>query len=162
MLCTPFLFTEEDFMKYLNISNSEEMDHLLKCLSDNLIQDENMLSEHDIKNLCSEIDFEEEIPENISSTPLTALPLSDITLGDELNLSNILENESFLAPLQNIVLDNNDFLQVSSDDTLHTPTFTLDEFLEEPNFNTQEVSTAVREIEKVRVQVVNLFCLQMI
>ena len=133
-------------------------------MSDDLIQDENMLSEHDIKNLCSGIDFEEEIPENISSTPLTALPLSDISLGDELNLSNILENESFLAPLQNLVLDNNDFMQVSTDDTLHTPTFTLDEFLEEePNFNTQEVSTAVREIEKVRgVQVVNLFFFQMI
>ena len=79
-----------------------------------------MLSEHHIKNLCSGIDFEEEIPENISSTPLTALPLSDISLGDELNLSNILENESFLAPLQNLVLDNNDFMQVSTDDTLHT------------------------------------------
>ena len=81
----PFLFAE-DFMKYLNISNSEEMDHLLKCLSEDVIQDnDDILSAEDIEKLCAEINFEEEIPEVVQSTPL---PLSDITLGDELNLTN--------------------------------------------------------------------------
>ena len=95
-----FLFTE-DFKKYLNMSSNEEIDHLLKCLSEDIIQDENMISQEDIQRLCAEIDFEEEIPEklpsNISTTattpttanPSTPLPLSDITLGDELNLRNI-------------------------------------------------------------------------
>ena len=34
-------------MKYLNISNNEEMDHLLKCLSEDMIQDDNNLSPED-------------------------------------------------------------------------------------------------------------------
>jgi len=58
-----FLFTE-DFKKYLNMSSNEEIDHLLKCLSEDIIQDENMISQEDIQRLCAEIDFEEEIPEN--------------------------------------------------------------------------------------------------
>ena len=102
-----FLFTE-DFKKYLNMSSNEEIDHLLKCLSEDIIQDENMISQEDIQRLCAEIDFKEEIPEklpsNISTTattpttattanPSTPLPLSDITLGDELNLRNILDND---------------------------------------------------------------------
>ena len=56
---TPFLFAE-DFMKYLNISNSEDMDHLLKCLSENMIQDnDDILSPEDIEKLCAEINSEE-------------------------------------------------------------------------------------------------------
>ena len=105
MLHPIFLFAE-DFMKYLNISNSEEMDHLLKCLSEDMIQDDNNLSPEDIDKLCAEINFEEEIPEIVPSTTSTVLPLSDITLGDELNLSNILDNETFSTPLQNIILDD--------------------------------------------------------
>ena len=64
-----FLFTE-DFKKYLNISSNEEIDHLLKCLSEDIIQDERMLSQ-DIKRLCAQIDFEDEIPENFPSTTAT-------------------------------------------------------------------------------------------
>ena len=77
------------------MSSNEGIDHLLKCLSEDIIQDENMISQEDIQRLCAEIDFEEEIleklPSNISTTanPSTSLPLSDITLGDELNLRNI-------------------------------------------------------------------------
>ena len=37
-----FLFTV-DFKKYLNMSSNEEIDHLLKCLSEDIIQDENMI-----------------------------------------------------------------------------------------------------------------------
>ena len=121
-----FLFTE-DFKKYLNMSSNEEIDHLLKCLSEDIIQDENMISQEDIQRLCAEIDFEEEIPEklpsNISTTattattpttattanPSTPLPLSDITLGDELNLRNILDNDILSTPLENILTDNVDF-----------------------------------------------------
>ena len=143
-------------MKYPNISNSEEMDHLLKCLSEDMIQDDNNLSPEDIDKLCAEINFEEEIPEIVPSTTSTALPLSDITLGDELNLSNILDNETFSTPLQNIILD--DFLQITSNDTrnepMHTPKFdldfNLDEILDQTDFSTQEVSAIAKEIEKVR------------
>ena len=155
MLHPIFLFAE-DFMKNLNISNSEEMDHLLKCLSEDMIQDDNNLSPEDIDKLCAEINFEEEIPEIVPSTTSTALPLSDITLGDELNLSNILDNETFSTPLQNIILD--DFLQITSNDTsneaMHMPKFdldfNLDEILDQTDFSTQEVSAIAKEIEKVR------------
>ena len=155
MLHPIFLFAE-DFMKYLNISNSEEMDHLLKCLSEDMIQDDNNLSPEDIDKLCAEINFEEEIPEIVPSTTSTALPLSDITLGDELNLSNTLDNETFSTPLQNIILD--DFLQITSNDTsneaMHMPKFdldfNLDEILDQTDFSTQEVSAIAKEIEKVR------------
>ena len=152
----PIFFFAKDFMKYLNISNSEEMDHLLKCLSEDMIQDDNNLSPEDIDKLCAEINSEEEIPEIVPSTTSTALLLSDITLGDELNLSNILDNETFSTPLQNIILD--DFLQITSNDTsnepMHTPKFdldfNLDEILDQTDFSTQEVSAIAKEIEKVR------------
>ena len=139
-------------MKYLNISNSEEMDHLLKCLSEDMIQDnDDILSPEDIEKLCAEISFEEEIPEAVQSTPL---PLSDITLGDWLNLTNILDNETFATPLQNIILDDDDFLQITSDDPMHMPKFDLDfnlgEILDQTDFSTQEVSAIAKEIEKVR------------
>ena len=155
MLHPIFLFAE-DFMKYLNISNSKDMDHLLKCLSEDMIQDDNNLSPEDIDKLCAEINFEEEIPEIVPSTTSTALLLSDITLGDELNLSNIIDNETFSTPLQNIILD--DFLQITSNDTsnepMHTPKFdldfNLDEILDQTDFSTQEVSAIAKEIEKVR------------
>ena len=65
-----FLFAE-DFKKYLNISSNEEIDHLLKCLSEDIIQDENMISQEDIQRLCAEIDFEEEIPEKLPTTTST-------------------------------------------------------------------------------------------
>ena len=65
-----FLFTE-DFKKYLNISSNKEIGHILKCLSEDIIQDENMISQEDIQRLCAEIDFEEEIPEKLSSKTST-------------------------------------------------------------------------------------------
>ena len=139
-------------MKYLNISNSEEMDHLLKCLSEDMIQDnDDILSPEDIEKLCAEINFEEEIPEVVLSTPL---PLSDITLGDELNLTNIVDNETFATPLQDIMLDN-DLLQMTSNEPMHTPKFdldfNLDEIFDQTDFSTQEVSAIAKEIEKVRL-----------
>ena len=54
---TPFLFAE-DFMKYLNISNSEEMDNLLKCLSEDMIQDtgrEWLIQSHSSARFCFEL-----------------------------------------------------------------------------------------------------------
>ena len=128
-------------MKYLN---SEEMDHLLKCLSEDMIQDnDDILSPEDIEKLCAEINFEEEIPEAVQSTPL---PLSDITLGDELNLTNILDNETFATPLEDIMLDN---------EPMHTPKFdldfNLDDIFNQTDFSTQEVSAIAKEIEKVRL-----------
>ena len=138
-------------MKYLNISNSEEMDHLLKCLSEDMIQDnDDILSPEDIEKLCAEINFEEEIPEVVQ----TPLPLSDITLGDELNLTNIVDNETFATPLQDIMLDN-DLLQMTSNEPMHTPKFdldfNLDEIFDQTDFSTQEVSAIAKEIEKVRL-----------
>ena len=143
-------------MKYLNISNSEQMDHILKCLSEDMIQDnDDILSPEDIEKLCAEINFEEGIPEVVQSTPSTASPLSDITLGDELNLINILDNETFSTPLQDIMLDNDYLLQMTSNEPMHTPTFNLDlnldEILDQPDFFTQEVSAIAKEIEKVRL-----------
>ena len=139
-------------MKYLNISNSEEMDHLLKCLSEDMIQDnDDILSAEDIEKLCAEIHFEEEIPEAVQSIPL---PLSNITLGDELNLTNILDNETFATPLEDIMLDN-DLLEVTSNEPMHTPKFdldfNLDEIFDQTDFSTQEVSAIAKEIEKVRL-----------
>ena len=138
-------------MKYLNISNSTEMDHILKCLSEDMIQDDNNLSPEDIHKLCAEINFEEEIPEIV---PSTTLPLSDITLGDELNLSNILDDdETFSTPLENIMLDD-DILQITSNEGMHTPKFNLDfnvdDILDQIDFSTQEVSAVAQEIEEVR------------
>ena len=119
-----------------------------------MIQDDNNLSPEDIDKLCAEINFEEEIPEIVPSTTSTALPLSDITLGDELNLSNILDNETFSTPLQNIILDDDDFLQITSNEPMHMPKFdldfNLDEILDQTDFSTQEVSAIAKEIEKVR------------
>ena len=150
MLHPIFLFAD-DFMKYLNISNSAEMDHILKCLSEDMIQDDNNLSPEDIDKLCAEINFEEEIPEIV---PSTTLPLSDITLGDELNLSNILDDETFSTPLENIMLDDDNILQITSNEGMHTPKFdldfNLDDILDQTDFSTQEVSTIAQEIEKVR------------
>ena len=154
-------------MKYLNISGNEEMDHILKCLSEDMILEENILSQEDIKKLCAEINFEENIPETFpsttespsttetTSTTTTPLSLSDITLGDELNLSNIFENEILSSHLPDLIIDNVDFnVQTLDNDTLTTPTFdvqfNLDEILE-AEMSTQEVSTAVKQLEKVSV-----------
>ena len=158
-----FLFTE-DFKKYLNMSSNEEIDHLLKCLSEDIIQDENMISQEDIQRLCAEIDFEEEIPEklpsNISTTattanPSTPLPLSDITLGDELNLRNILDNDILSTPLENILTDNVDFnyMEIIDKDPFNAASFDLefdlDAILDHTDFSTQEVSAMATELEKV-------------
>ena len=152
-------------MKHLNISGNEEMDHLLKCLSEDMVVEENILSQEDIKKLCAEINFEENIAETFPSTPLTtetpsttATPLSfsEITLGDELDLNNIFENEILSLPLPELKLDNVDFnVQTKDNDTLSTPTFDmqfdLDEIWDQPEISTQEASTAVKQLEKVSV-----------
>ena len=167
-----FLFTE-DFKKYLNMSSNEEIDHLLKCLSEDIIQDENMISQEDIQRLCAEIDFEKEIPEklpsNISTTAATAttpttpttanpsipLPLSDITLGDELNLRNILDNDILSTQLENILTDNVDFnyMDIIDKDIFNAASFDLefdfDAILDHTDFSTQEVSALATELEKV-------------
>ena len=162
---TLFLFAE-DFKRYLNISSNEEVDHLLKCLSEDMIQDENTLSQEDLRRLCAGINFGEEIPENFqtstasttfttsTSTASTPIPLSDITLGDELNLDDILENDIFAVPLKDIKLDNVDFnLPETTNNT--SPSFDLNFELDEiwnlPDVSTQEVSEIVKELEKVSV-----------
>jgi len=112
-----------------------------------MIQDnDDILSPEDIEKLCAEINFEEEIPEVVQSTPL---PLSDITLGDELNLTNILDNKNFATPLEDIKLDN-DFLQMISNEPKFDLDFNLDEIFDQTDFSTQEVSAIAKEIEKVR------------
>ena len=96
--------------------------------------------------------LKKKIPEIVPSTTSTALLLSAITLEDELNLSNILDNETFSTPLQNIILDDDDFLQITSDDPMHTPKFdldfNLDEILDQTDFSTQEVSAIAKENRK--------------
>ena len=161
-----FLFTE-DFKKYLNMSSNEEIDHLLKCLSEDIIQDENMISQEDIQRLCAEIDFEEEIPEKLPShisttattattaNPSTPLPLSDITLGDELNLRNILDNDILSTPLENILTDNVDFnyMDIIDKDPFNAASFDL-EFdldailLDHTDISTQEVSAMAHRIRE--------------
>ena len=74
---------------------------------------------------------------------------------DELNLSNILDNETFSIPLQDIMLVNDYLLQMTSNEPMHTPKFNLDfnldEILDQPDFSTQEISAIAKEIEKVRL-----------
>ena len=155
------------------MSSNEEIDHLLKCLSEDIIQDENMISQEDIQRLCAEIDFEEEIPEklpsNISTTattanPSTPLPLSDITLGDELNLRNILNNDILSTPLENILTDNIDFnyMDIIDKDPFNAASFDLefdlDAILDHTDFSTQEVSAMATELEKVSEHVCVCVC----
>ena len=162
---TLFLFVE-DFKRYLNISSNEEIDHLLKCLSEDMIQDENTLSQEDLKTLCVGINFGEEIPETFqtstasttfqttTSTASTPIPLSDITLGDELNLNNILENDILPVSLEDIKLDNVDFNLIETPGNT-SPSFDLnfefDGIWNLPDMSTQEVSEIVKELEKVSV-----------
>ena len=62
--------------------------------------------------------------------------------------------KTFSTPLQNIILDDDDFLQITSNDPMHMPKFdldfNLDEILDQTDFSTQEVSAIAKEIEKVR------------
>ena len=141
--------------KHLNVSSHEELSHILKCLDQDMIQDDNVISEEDIQKLCSGVDFGEEILQNDSQTSTSTIldqdiPLSNITLGDEFNLSNILDNSEM-----------NNLLQAIDNNTLDTPTFDLniDELLDQPcDLSTQEVndhmnnfleSDIARELEKV-------------
>ena len=114
-----------------------------------MIEDDNMLSEEDIKKLYSGINFGEEILQDDQPTAITSptfldedIPLDNIRLGDELNLDNILQS-----------IDNN--VQVN------TPNFELDldELFNQPcDLSSQEVkehmnnfleSDIAKEIEKV-------------
>ena len=135
-----------------------------------------MISQEDIQRLCAEIDFEEEIPEklpsNISTTattpttenPSTPLPLSDITLGDELNLRNILDNDILSTPLENILTDNVDFnyMDILDKDPFNAASFDLefdlDAILDHRDFSTQEVSAMATELEKVSEHVCVCVC----
>ena len=64
-------------------------------------------------------------------------------------LSNILDNETFATPLEDIMLDN-DFLQMTSNELKFDLDFNLDEIFDQTDFSTQEVSAIAKEIEKVR------------
>ena len=107
------------------------------------------------RNYAQGVDFGEEILQNDSQTSTSTIfdqdiPLSNITLGDEFNLSNILDNSEM-----------NNLLQAIDNNTLDTPTFDLniDELLDQPcDLSTQEVndhmnnfleSDIARELEKV-------------
>ena len=50
---------------------------------------------------------------------------------------------------------DNDFLQMTSNEPMHTPKFdldfNLDEIFDQTDFSTQEVSAIAKEIEKVRL-----------
>ena len=115
----------EEFYKHLNISSNAELDHILKCLAEDKVEEEENI---DVQKLCENINFNEEI---LETTPtLDLIPLSDITLGDELNLSNIIDDND----MNNILTSN-----------LNMPTFDLnfdiDELLYQPtDLSTQEVN----------------------
>lgn len=94
-----FVFTD-DFYQHLNISSNEELSELLRNLEDDMIYDQDILSEQDLNKLCADIDFDENIFEDSSLTPSTpshqeqnhpewGIPVSNIILGDELDLNNI-------------------------------------------------------------------------
>ena len=81
----------------------------MKCLEEDMIQDDNFMSEEDVKKLCSGIDFGDEILQNDLHTnpaifPEENIPFKSITLGDELNLTDIIDN-----PVNNILqsIENN-------------------------------------------------------
>ena len=98
----------------------------MKCLAEDKIDEEE--ENIDVQKLCENINFNEEI---LETTPtLDLIPLSDITLGDELNLSNIIDDND----MNNILTSN-----------LNMPTFDLnfdiDELLYQPtDLSTQEVN----------------------
>ena len=145
------VFTE-DLFKHLNVSSNEELGHLLKCLEEDMIQDDNIMSEEDMKKLCSGIDFGNEI--SSSSFPDEHIPFQTITLGDELNLNDIIDNN----PVNNILQS------IDSNTPLDTPTFDidLDELLSQSfDMSTQEVtyhmnnfleSDIAKQIEEVSIQ----------
>ena len=137
------------------MSSHEELSHILKCLDQDIIQDDNIISEEDIQKLCSGVDFGEEILQNDPQTSTSTIldqdiPLNTITLGDELNFSDIFDNSEVSNLLQ--AIDTN---------TIDTPTFDLniDELLNQScDLSTQEVndhmnnfleSDIARELEKV-------------
>ena len=140
------------------MSSNEELTHILKCLDQDMIQDENVISEEDIQKLCSGIDFGEEISQKDPSTSSSSLkfpdqdiPLSNITLGDELKLDDISDSGEI-----------NNILQSIDTNQIDIPNFDLDidELLHQPcDMSTQEVnehmnnfleSDIARELEKVR------------
>ena len=148
------VFTE-DLFKHLNVSSNEELSHLLKCLEEDMIQDDNFMSEEDVKKLCSGIDFGDEILQNDLHTnpaifPEENIPFKSITLGDELNLTDIIDN-----PVNNILQS------IENNSQVNTATFDidLDELLNQPfDMSSQEVtyhmnnfleSDIAKEIEKV-------------
>lgn len=65
-----------------------------------------MLTEEDLRSLCADIDFSDEMTENLESTPAqiqpfgseNMIPLTDITLGSEFNLSDTTENTNYQVP----------------------------------------------------------------
>ena len=103
-----------------------------------MIQDDNIMSEEEIKKLCSGINFGDEILQNDLNTNSSTLPdehfpFHSVTLGDELNLNNIIDNSPVTNILQSI--DNNT--------AVHTPTFDFDvDELFNQNFDmsTQEIT----------------------
>ena len=137
------------------MSSNEELSHLLKCLEEDMIQDDNFMSEEDVKKLCSGTDFGDEILQNDLHTnpailPEENIPFKSITLGDELNLTDIIDN-----PVNNILQS------IENNSQVNTPTFDidLDELLNQPfDMSSQEVtyhmnnfleSDIAKEIEKV-------------
>lgn len=131
------VFTENLF-KHLNVSSNEELSHLLKCLEEDMIQDDNIMSEEEIKKLCTGIDFGKEILQNDSSStsspifPENDIPLSSIGLGDELNLNDILNNTE----------ENNILQSIDTNVDISGPNFdlNLDDLLNQPyDMSTQEM-----------------------
>lgn len=186
-ICLCCIFTE-DMFKYLNVSSNQEMAHILKCLEEDSIQDENVMSEEDVMKLCSGINFGEEIIQDDIPTsaifPKEDIQLSNITVGDELNVDAIVNNQEGQNILQmidsNTLVDTPNF-DLNVDELLNQPCtlssqevkdfdFNLDELLNQPcTLSSQEVkdhmnnfleSDIAKEIEKVSISY--MYCINKI
>ena len=131
---------------YLNICSNEELTKFLNSLDEDMYEDhDNVLSACDLKKLCADINFDEDIsqsPKKSEIHPEWGIPVSEITLGDELDLNNITDDnitDILLRPStpNNVLVDSTSFdLNLSPD---------LEEFLQEPStLSTQEVNNYVK------------------
>ena len=156
VLCLFCIFTE-DLFKHLNVSSNGELAHILKCLEEDFIEDENVLSEEELSKLCSGINFAEEIIQDDAPIAISSMiseediPLSNITLGDELNIDDIVNNAQPNNILQcidtNKSVDNPSF-DLNLDELLNQPCTLSSQELKEQINNFLE-SDIAKEIEKV-------------
>lgn len=125
-------------MKSLNISSKQELDDLMRCISDEVIDENLMFTKSDLDKLCEDIDFNEQLTlspvqtENVETVvepdwnnfsegdnveTVVEPDWNNVSIGDELNISNIIQgNDVFLDDVE-LNLDN----ILNSQNDIHIP-----------------------------------------